>query len=39
MNEIINYPKSLLIIDVDGLCLINENQSLSSMGISTSKSI
>ena len=25
LNEIKNYPKSLLIIDVDNLCLINEN--------------
>ena len=39
IDEIKIYPKSMLIIDVDSLCLINENQSLSSMGVSTSKSI
>lgn len=39
IDEIKNYPKSMLIIDVDNLCLINENKSLSSMGISTSTSI
>lgn len=39
IEELRKYTKAMLIIDVDDLCLVSENESLSSMGKSASFSI